>query len=374
MITQLAGNGRVLLTLNEAGEWEDLFYPYPGQFQHLREMRLGLFDESRSAFDWLRPGPGVEHLGPSPHLENQPSSRWRVGGITIEAEEIVHPNHDLVLRILKLRAEEERRVRLFSYQSFTIAESMFQETAYVDPSSWSLVHYKRGFYFELFSDPPFDHAVCGEHTLKGLRGTYVDAEDGKLEGRTIAHGAADSVLQWNLSLRPAEESVVRLVLALGRGPASVHQLRDDVRASGAPRYERESKAYWKAWVARHLADRLGGFGEPIRRLVRSSILVLKHCAGANGSIIASPDTRSLVVGGDSYNYCWWRDGGYASEAMDVAGLREHAERFLHFAKSCQGPDRAFVHRHFPDGEIGSTWHPPPFLQIDQTATVVAAAW
>ena len=374
MITQLAGNGRILLTIDEAGEWENLFYPYPGEFQHLREARLGLWDETHGRFQWLRPGNGLAFLGPAPDSESVPGNRWGGDGLSIRTEEIVHPNRDVILRTVHLESEEERRVRLFSYQSFMITESMYQETAYVDPTSWSLVHYKRGYYFELFGDPAFDRAVCGEHTLKGLRGTYVDAEDGRLDGRTIAHGAADSVMQWDVHLAPHVPSTVRIVLAIERGPTAVHRLRDEVRAAGPRRYEAESKAYWHAWVPRHLGDRLSGFGEPIRRLGRSSVLVLRHSAATNGSVIASPDTRSLAIGGDSYNYCWWRDGGYVSMAMDDAGLGEYAERFLHFAAHCQGDDGSFVHRHFPDGEIGSTWHPPPFLQVDQTASVVAAAW
>ena len=58
MITQLAGNGRVLLTVNENGEWNDLFYPYPGEYQHLREMRIGLYEPSERRFAWLRGGNG----------------------------------------------------------------------------------------------------------------------------------------------------------------------------------------------------------------------------------------------------------------------------------------------------------------------------
>ena len=374
MITQLAGNGRILLTLNDEGEWENLFYPHPGQFQHLRESRLGFWDETRAKFQWLRPGNGLAYLGPVPGSENYPTTVWKGNGMTLTTEEIVHPNHDVLLRIVRMESEEERRVRLFSYQSFMITESMYQETAYVDPASWSLVHYKRGYYFELFGDPAFDQAVCGEHTLKGLKGTYVDAEDGRLEGRTIAHGAADSVMQWDVHLAPKTETVVRIVLVIDRSPAAVHRLRDEVRGAGPSRYEAESKAYLRAWVPRHLGGRMSGFGEPIRNLVRSSVLVLKHCSGTNGSIVASPDTTSLAVGGDSYNYCWWRDGGYVSMAMDDSGLQEYADRFLHFAQRCQSPDGSFLHRHFPDGEIGSTWHPPPFLQVDQTASVVAAAW
>jgi GH15 family glucan-1,4-alpha-glucosidase len=101
---------------------------------------------------------------------------------------------------------------------------------------------------------------------------------------------------------------------------------------------------------------------------------MRNCASNNGSIIASPDTRSLSWGGDTYNYCWWRDGAYISKAMDEAGLTEMSNRFLRFAARCQSPDGSFAHRFFPDGSFGSTWHPPPFLQVDQTASVISAAW
>ncbi|HLY77390.1 MAG TPA: glycoside hydrolase family 15 protein, partial [Thermoplasmata archaeon] len=339
-----------------------------------REMRLGLYDVDQKSFHWLRPGNGFALEVPPSVVGTFPASVWTGHGITLSVEEIVHPNHDLVLRILRFRSPEARRFRLFSYESFRIAESLYQETAYVDHAAASLVHYKRGFYFEFFGDPSFDAAVCGEHTLKGLLGSYVDAEDGQLEGRTIAHGAADSVMQWNLELAPDTEATVRIFLAVGRGGAAVHKLRDDVRARGPRRFETEAKAYWSAWAARHLPEAPFDLGEAAGRIGRESVLVLKLATATNGAIIASPDTRSLVVGGDTYNYCWFRDGGYISQAMDVSRLQELASRFLQFAAKCQSPDGAFVHRYFPDGEVGSTWHPPPFLQIDQTATVLSAAW
>jgi GH15 family glucan-1,4-alpha-glucosidase len=46
---------------------------------------------------------------------------------------------------------------------------------------------------------------------------------------------------------------------------------------------------------------------------------------------------------------------------------------LRFAAQCQEEEGYFVHRHFPDGSVGSTWHPPPFIQVDQTASVLDAA-
>lgn len=374
MIVHLAGNGRVLLTTNEDGEWNDLFYPYPGQFQHLREMRLGLYDEEHRRFLWLSGGGGW--LAPAAVVQGEDGAErtWTGDGVVVRVRDRVHPNHDLVVRTVEVSADRPRKFRLFEYHSMNIAESMYQETAYVDPAASALVHYKRRFYFEFFSDPPFNQAVCGEHTLKGLQGTYVDAEDGVLAGRQIAHGAADSVLQWNVAAGPGTPVRIWIFLAMGQSREATRKVHEYVRAGGSARFGNEAEAFWRTWATRRLPAVPSGLSERSRWLYRQSVLVMRHTSAANGSIIASPDTRSLVIGGDTYNYCWWRDGGYVSKAMDEAGLYQHAQRFLEFARSCQSADGSFLHRHFPDGAIGSTWHPPPFLQIDQTATVIAATW
>lgn len=374
MITQLTGNGRLLLTVNENGDWNELFYPFPGQFQQLREARLGLYDVPASGFSWLRQGNGFA-IRQQPHgAGHLPESVWSGHGVTISVRDHVHPNHDLIARVFRVRTDPPRPVRLFAYHAFQIAESMYQDTAYVDPAVPSLVHYKRGFFFEFFSNPPFTKAVCGEHTLKGLKGTYVDAEDGRLEGRPVAHGAADSVMEWDLEPAGDRDVEVSLFLAAGRSLPGVHQVREYVRQGGYSRFVGESERFWETWVERRLPRQPAGLSARAQEVYRASVLLLRHSTATTGSIVASPDTRSLVAAGDTYNYCWWRDGGYIAKAMDEAGLYENASRFLEFAQSCQNPDGSFFHRHFPDGAIGSTWHPPPFLQIDQTATVIAAAW
>ncbi|MCI4323925.1 MAG: glycoside hydrolase family 15 protein [Thermoplasmata archaeon] len=376
MITQLAGNGRILLTLNEAGEWIDLYAPYPGQYQHLREMRLGVYDIELQKFRWLRaPGDGLHFESDHRAAAYAPQSTWRDDRVQIRVQDHVHPNHDLIIRRIGLTAPAGRAFRVFQYHSLNIGESPYQETAYIDPESGSVIHYKRRQYFEFFGAPKFDVAGCGEHTLKGLRGTYVDAEDGRLEGRKISHGSVDSAVQWNLTGAGDSEQVVRLFIALGENTEETGRLRESALSGGnVGRMEREAEAFWKTWLARHPMRATPDLSPQSRAIYRTSVLVLRHVAATNGSIIASPDRRSLILGGDTYNYCWWRDGGYVAKAMDEAGLYEYAERFLNFALSCQSSNGSFRHRHFPDGAFGSSWHPPPFLQIDQTGTVLAAVW
>lgn len=374
MITLLTGNGRLLLTLNSDGEWMQLFHPFAGQYQHLREMRLGVYDAQEEEFRWLRKEKGFEVHQGYPDGGNTCLTRWEGHGLEVEARDHVHPNHDLVVRTITAKAKSPRELRLFAYHSLTISESMYQDTAFYNEPSDSIVHYKRSHYFEFFSIPGFDDCGCGEHTLKGLQGSWVDAEDGKLEGRTISHGAADSILQWNVRAGPHGSEPVRLFLAVGRNLADTQRLRGFATTGDPSRFEREAHRYWTNWLHRRNLKVPNELGEAARDLYHRSVFVMRDATSHNGSIIASPDTRSLSWGGDTYNYCWWRDGAYIAKAMDEAGLYELTHHFLKFAQQTQHEQGYWAHRHFPDGSFGSTWHPPPFIQIDQTASVVSAAW
>ena len=374
MIASIVGNNRLLVTGNEDGEWNALFYPYPGQFQHLLQSRIGCYDVELRRFAWTRSR--AAPLGEPRSLMEGATARWEWAGpdLHLSVSDHVHPNHDLLVRVVRVQAPTPRPVRIFSYHSLRIAQSMYQDTAFVDAPLRSLVHFKRGFYFELFSDPSFSRAACGEHSLKGLEGTYVDAEDGLLEGSHVSHGSPDSALQWDLMATPGAGTVLRIFLAAGSTLAETGRLRELVRRGGPSRFVRESSAFWNGWIRRRMPESPPGLSDRAIQVYRHSVLVLRHLTAQNGAILASPDTAPLEGVGDTYNYCWWRDGGYVSKAMDEAGLYENAQRFLEFAQRCQDADGSFFHRFFPDGERGSTWHLPPFLQVDQTATVVAAAW
>ncbi len=377
MITLLTGNSRVLVTIDEQGNWSNLYYPFAGQYQHLRKLKLGLFDERNEKFHWLG-DEGSAFTTEQSYVNLSNAARTKYGGkdVDLTVTDMVHPNHDLIIRKFTLRnkSSERRTWRLFSYQSLTIAESMYQDTCYWDNERKTINHYKRNYYFQYWGQPEFDAYTCGEHTLKGLQGSYVDAEDGKLEGGQISHGAADSVLQWNVDVEPGSETTVHLLVLLGHSRQDVNNFYDYVKNRDVQQLEREAVEFWIHWLNNKNLRIPTDLSEKCHSLYRRSIFVLRNTASTNGSIIASPDPRTLKSGGDTYNYCWWRDGGFISKAMDEVGLYENAHRFLLFAKDSQEEEGYFIHRHFPDGTVGSTWHPPPFIQVDQTAAVVSAAW
>src|SRR5688572_22343906 len=89
LISMLSGNGRILLTLDGGGRWNNLFYPHPGQFQHLREMRFGVFDVGRKKFWWLGEDGGFEvrqsYLGDS----NTAITVWSGHGLRVSTHDDV---------------------------------------------------------------------------------------------------------------------------------------------------------------------------------------------------------------------------------------------------------------------------------------------
>lgn len=375
MIALMSGNSRILLTVDERGGWSELYFPYPGLHQQLQHTRVGLYDVAAEEFNWLDQG-GDPPLEQAPiEGSNGARTRLRRMGVDVTLDDLVHPNVDLLIRRITVTAPPGpgRRLRLFHYQSLNIAGSLYQGTAYWDAERRTVNHYKGAYYFQILGRPDFDNWSCGEHTLKGLKGSYVDAEDGKLQGNAISHGAADSIVQWDLDIPGGEARTVHLLVMMGHSRRQVNEMHRVVAARDPALYTAEAIGYNNHWAAAAMPATTD-LSPRAQNVFRRGLFVMRDCQAWNGSIVASPDSRTLKWGGDTYNYNWWRDGAYVSIAFSQAGLHHQAQSFLRFAQECQEEEGYFLHRHLPDGALGSTWHPPPFLQIDQTASVIDAVW
>jgi GH15 family glucan-1,4-alpha-glucosidase len=344
--------------------------------QQLQHARIGLFDEETRAFTWVdQEGDLPTSMG---YVDASNACRTHLErmGLAVTFDDVVHPNLDLVIRRIALHnpGPATRRMRVFSYQSLNIGGSLYQGTAYWDPETASVHHYKGSFYFQLVGRPAFDAYSCGEHTLKGLQGSYVDAEDGHLQCSGISHGAADSVVQWTVEVPPGEERAVHLLMLLGRSRRQVNAAHQALVGREPELFLAEAVGYGNQWAHNNQPTLAADLSGRVAEVYRRSLYVLRDCQSSNGAIIASPDARTLKWGGDTYTYCWWRDGAYVCRAMSEVGLHRNALAFLGFAAQCQEDDGSFLHRHLPNGTLGSTWHPPPFLQVDQTASVLDAVW
>jgi len=338
-ITLMTSNPNILLTIDEGGRWNNLYYPNIGLWQNLLESRVGIYHVDSGAFEWICKNRNWDIRQKSLGNSNTCVTECSKGDLTVNIIDRVHPNHDIIIRKFVLTSQSHVRLRIFHYQAFNMKQSSFQETCYWDETRPSIVHYKQGIYFNISGFPEFTNHACGEHTLKGLKGTHMDAEDGELQGGGISHGSVDSAVQWDIEIWPEKECQLYMLVLCGRSREEINTEYDYVvgRDTQTPHespmghlynLEMESDRFWISWAAGRTPKLPDEFSERVAEIYRRSLFVIANCADGRGSVIASPDIGTLNLVGDTYGYCWWRDGGYIAMAMSAAGMQEMARSFI----------------------------------------------
>jgi GH15 family glucan-1,4-alpha-glucosidase len=111
--------------------------------------------------------------------------------------------------------------------------------------------------------------------------------------------------------------------------------------------------------------------EFVRSLYDRSLLTLKQMQDPTGGIIAAPEFQFEFTACGGYGYCWGRDAGFISLAMDTAGMFDESEHFYSYMAKCQSDNGSFLHRHDMNGNLGPSWG---LLQPDETGSVLFGLW
>lgn len=384
------GNGSLLVCVDERGVVRDFYYPYAGMENHGGSMRLGLYDIDSKRFAWLenwKKTQGYSKAGDRPMLEGITGASM-VGlsvfhdenfGARVSVREMVHHERDLFLREIKVEniSGGNRRFRLFSSQSYHILENNYANTAVRDGPM--LNHYKRDRFFIQSSLPVFDQFSTGISEWGDKQGTWKDAEDGVLEGNVVSHGTVDSSAGWTLKLLlPGESAIVRFWVCVGRHFTEAKALHDWVKQQDLEAMYDMSDRYWRSFsVKAHTHGALSNISllpeETRAAFVRSLLTVVCHI-DRGGSIIASCDSQIKQQGADYYTYCWPRDAAWMAIALDRAGYRYLCRNTYRFFERIIDKKGFFRHKYTPAGDLGSTWHPLPMIQIDETALPLYALY
>ncbi|HEY3361944.1 MAG TPA: glycoside hydrolase family 15 protein [Methanosarcina sp.] len=301
-------------------------------------------------------------------------------GLRITVWEAVHPSVNIFYRTFEVMniSNESKHLRLFSNQNYRILETKIGETAVIDKHT--LIHYKRDRYFLHASDPIFDQYAVGTAEWKGLEGTWRDMEnDASLSGNPVAHGSVDSTLGWTLpELKSGESTRLHYWIVLGKKYCSVLQTHKQEKEAGRKALFYHNFNFWNSFTERVSVlpefARMSQLPQSVLKCFYRSLLTVVAHMDITGSVIASCDSDIKQFGADLYSYCWPRDAAWACLALDRA--RYHhltAETFEFFSKAIT-PRGNFLHKYTPAGDFGSTWHPVPMIQIDETGLPLYALY
>jgi len=373
----IVGNSKLHVGVAASSDIEDVYYPYVGYASHVHRISLGAFTDGR--ISWLRDGWEIKQR----YMENCPIGVTEASSsnlhLQITITDFVHPSWDVLWRKITLtnQSQTEQNVRLFSYQDMHIAENPLGDTAMLDPHLKAIIHYKNDFYFAFCTQPTFDQFATGRKEWRGLEGTWRDAEDGVLSGNTVSNGPVDSCLGWNLgSISPGESRDVRLFMVVGRHFHDIKNEHGYSRNQGFDQALKETQIYWQNWLSQGQDRNLSACNPPVKvqEVYNRSLLLLRAMCSENGAMIASSDSEIERTGGDTYDYVWPRDASWCTIALDLCGYHEITRRFFDFILNVITEKGYLLHKYYPTGLFGSTWHPVPFIQIDQSTIVLHALW
>ncbi len=379
------GNGSLLVTFDDKYQIRDIYFPHVGQENHTEgfPFRFGVWADGE--FSWVFEDGWKRKLKYLPetlvtdvHLVNE-----RLG-VEIVCNDSVASHENIFIRRVRVSnlLDKPRDVRLFLHHDFRISENKIGDTAFFDPESSALIHYKKNRYFLINSSPQFDRFSTGRKAFRDQEGTWRDAEDGELNGSAITEGSVDSTVQFNFGLEPQATAEFYYWIAAAESRTEVCRLNDYVRTQTPRGLLNYTEHYWRAWVNKNDVD-FDGLSPEIVDLYKRSLLIVRTQVDNCGSILAANDSDVAERATDHYSYLWTRDGALVANALDLAGYPSLTRNFFTFCSHIVHDDGYFLQKYNPDGTVASGWHASwdawarrkliP-IQEDETALVLWAMW
>lgn len=381
------GNGTLLVTFDEQYRIRDIYFPFVGKENHSEghPFRFGVWVDG--LFSW------VSDDGWRRDLRYQTETLVTEVRLTSEALALELVCHDAVdqrenifLRRVEVhnRAAAARTVRLFFHQDFYISETEVGDTAYFDPDTQAIIHYKGQRYFLVSTDAPegVESFATGRKAFQGAEGTWRDAEDGLLSQSAITEGSVDSTIGRTIQLAPQSAAVVHYWIAAGTSYREVARLNELVRMRTPQALIERTRNYWRAWVNKNELD-FDDLPSDVVELFKRSLLIIRTQIDNGGAILAANDSDVVIRATDHYSYMWPRDGALVAHALDQAGYSSLTRSFFDFCGRIITEQGYFLQKYAPDGSLASSWHAwwDPHrrerlapIQEDETALVLWALW
>jgi oligosaccharide amylase len=379
------GNGSLLVNFDDKYHIRDIYFPHVGQENHTEgyPCRFGVWASGDFSWisddDWQRKCCYVkDSLVTDVVLRND-----RLG-VEIESSETVASHENIFLRRVKLTnlRESHTEFRVFLHHDLRIYENKFGDTAFFDPDSFSLIHYKKHRYFLIGTEPRFASYSTGRKAFKNEEGTWRDAEDGTLQGKVITEGSVDSTVGVHFDLDRNGVFEFYYWLAAGTSYEDVVALDKLIKDRTPQRYLDYTANYWRAWVNKNEHE-LDGLPEKVIDLFKRSLLIVHSQIDSEGAILAANDHDVAERATDHYSYLWTRDGSFVANALDKAGYSYITRKFFDLCGKIVHKDGYFLQKYNPDGSLASGWHAcwDPWrnerlvpIQEDETALVLWALW
>jgi glucoamylase len=359
----ILGNNSMLVSFDRHGQVRDLYFPYIGLENHIAPdslHRIGVFVDG--AIHWLTDkGWKIEHTCNDEALIGKVRAVNTSINVSVTFTDVVYNEKNIFIRNITIenQADKRREIKLYFCHEFNLGESVRADTAYFDPRSRTIIHYKgrRTIIINAFTtEGQFSEYTVGEFRSHNKDGSYRNAEIGKLAQNTIEHGKVDSAIALSFTLDAETSGNGYYWLCIAEQIHEVHALNQYVLEKNPAYLTNTARNYWTAWVNRYNFS-FYALSPEVVSLFKKSLLFVRAAVDKGGAILASVDASLLHAGKDTYSYMWPRDGAICAMALDRAGDPQVAKGFFQFCADVISKEGYLMHKFLPDRSLGSSWHP-----------------
>jgi len=379
-------NGSFLLNFDSDYQIRDIYFPFIGQENHSsgHPFHFGVWVDGQ--YSWMGPEWEKDLRYHNDSLVTDVLLKNKALDLELRCSDVV--DLDLNIYIKKIEVtnlkDKPRHARLFFSHDFYLYGNDIGGTAYFDPRSCSIIHYKKHRYF-LISCWAHDqwgvkHFACGKRKTSGSLETINEAENGELSGEASAWGSPHSTIGIWLELPARGKTTAYYWIAAGKTYLEAAKLNLEVHNTTPEELLKRSLKYWKAWVHKD-SKQLHGLPKSVTDVFNRSLLILRTQIDNGGAIIAANDSDIVRFGKDTYSYMWGRDGAFVAAALAKAGYSHVCMKYFNFCARVLS-DEGYLFQHYnPDGSLASNWHSwlvagkevlP--IQEDSTALTLWALW
>jgi len=379
-------NGNLLINFGSDYQIRDVYFPFIGQENHTNgaAFRFGVWVDGRCS--WMGPEWEKDLKYHDNSLVTNVLLKNKSQGLKLRCHDLVDVDLNVYIKeieVINLQGNE-RQVRLFFCHDFNLYSHSIGDTAYFDPRTNSIIHYKANRYFLINCSKSgksgVNHYACCDKEGPERKEIWNDAERGILNGNQIAWGSADSAIGIWLNVPAGGKAKAFYWIAAGTHYNDVAQINRNVIEKTPDELIKRTSLYWVAWITKESRS-YGDLPKSVISLFNRSLLILRTQIDNRGAITAANDSDIVRFGRDTYSYMWGRDGAFVAAALAKAGYTHVCMKFYDFCARILS-DEGYLYQHYnPDGSLASNWHPwlvdgkavlP--IQEDSTALILWALW
>lgn len=201
---------------------------------------------------------------------------------------------------------------------------------------------------------------------------------GEIHDKDYIGMSSDSSIRYEIGmLKPGEKKEFHLFVMIHENNNKERMIDtikeiDKVKEWNFAKEETNTKRYWKRYVEKHDVLKIeqgeDSYHQKLRQIYLRTILLFPLLTNEQtGGMVAALEVDEEKDKCGRYSYCWPRDAVVVSQALDMLGMYEEADRFYKvFLKNTQSKNGMWEQRFYTDGRLAPCWG----YQIDETASVV----